>query len=113
MRPQKIAPASGADRVRLVHVLERCAAVCRQTLASYDEQGNEFGRALAAAVAAIETVASPARTSAESEAALARAAKRCRAAADACRRDGFDRAILRTAAACDEAALLCDRARRR
>jgi hypothetical protein len=95
---------------------ERRAAVCKQTIPAYltpaEAETSEFARSLRAAVAAMEAVSSPTRTPAERDAALASAAARCRAAADACRRDGFDLALLRAGAACDEAALLCDRARR-
>lgn len=100
----------------LARRLGRCAGVCRQTLAAYldpdDAEASEFGRSLIAAVAAMEAVADcKKRSPPEREAALELTSALSRAAADTCRRHGLDPALLRTAATCEEAAALCDRAR--
>jgi hypothetical protein len=102
------------EHSQLARALERSAAVCRQTIVAYlkpaEAETSEFARSLLAAVAAIEVVTSHARrTPDERDTALAIASTLCSAAADACRRSGLDLRLRRAAAACDEAAALCDR----
>jgi hypothetical protein len=109
-------PRRSAGRSPLAGSLRRCAEVCEQAVAAYLDPAqasrNEFGRALLAAVAAMEAAAvHDAARDEQREAALEIAATVSRTAAEASRRCGLDELLLHAAAACDHAAALCEQTR--
>ena len=100
----------------LAAALSRCAAICEQTLEAYVAAdpglaGSPFGRALMAAVAALQTAAeAEERDWVRRETTLAVAAVLAEDAAVLLRGHGLDERLLRCAAACERAACLCENA---
>jgi hypothetical protein len=93
--------------------LKKCSLACREAVAYYlsEEEAarNEFGRRVLEAAAAIDAAAAAAEAGqAERGSTFAIAAPICRAVAEQCRRSGFDPPLLRAAAACERAAILCE-----
>ena len=94
--------------------LRACSVACRAVVALYlsedDAPGNEFGRRMLQAAAAIDAAAASIDSGeAERHAAFRIAACMCRKGAEECRRSGFDPPLLRAAAACERAAAICER----
>jgi hypothetical protein len=92
--------------------LKTCSLACKEVVALYlsEEEAarSEFGRCLLRAAAAIDAAA--AATDAEPKercSTFAIATPICRAAAAQCRQSGLDPRLLRAAAACERAALIC------
>jgi hypothetical protein len=101
------------DRSPLARSLERCAAICTETLTAYLDpaaaQTSEFGQALLAAVAAMQTAKVHERSAPqEHDAPLRVASSLCRAAAADCRHHGLDEQLLRAAGAFERAATICE-----
>jgi hypothetical protein len=93
--------------------LKTCSLVCREAVALYlsedEARGNEFGRRMLRAAAAIDAAAASIRAGDEKRhSTLEIAARICREAAEKCRRSGFDPPLLRAAAACERAAAICE-----
>lgn len=103
-------PASG--RFATEATLKRCSLACKEIVAAYlSEEAaprSEFGRCLLRAAAAIDAAAAATASEAERRSTFAIAAPICHAAAEQCRRSGFDPRLLRTAAACERAAAICE-----
>ena len=104
-------------RSPLERSLERCAAICRETLAVYLDptaaEESEFGQTLLAAVAAMQTVAAHDRSAPRHRAAALKVAGAlCRTAAQECRKHGLDKELLRAAEACERAGRICEHALR-
>jgi hypothetical protein len=113
-----VRPRAGPRPSLLSQSLERCATICKETIAAYLQPAqaseNTFGQALLAAIAAVETAAAHDTSSPPDHcsASLEIASELCRAAAQECRRHGFDEPLLRAADACERAATICEDALR-
>jgi hypothetical protein len=88
--------------------LKTCSLACREAVALYlsedEAPGNEFGRRMLRAAAAIDAAAASIHTGEDTRhATFAIAARVCREAALECRRSGFDPPLLRAAVACERA----------
>jgi hypothetical protein len=93
--------------------LQKSSLACKEVVARYlsEEEApqTEFGRCLLRAAAAIDAAAAAIAADADKRSTtFAIAAPLCRAAAEQCRRSGLDPRLLRTAAACERAAAICD-----
>ena len=92
--------------------LQMCSLACKEVVAVYlgeeEAAGNEFGRCLLRAAAAIDAAAAALESEPEERrSTFAIAAPICQGAAAQCRRSGFDPRLLRAAAACERAAAFC------
>ena len=91
--------------------LQTCSLACKEVVAVYlgeEAAGNEFGRCLLRAAAAIDAAAAALESEPEERrSTFAIAAPICQGAAAQCRRSGFDPRLLRAAAACERAAAIC------
>jgi hypothetical protein len=99
---------SSTDEV-VESALKTCSLTCREAVALYlsedDAPGNEFGRRMLQAAAAIDAAAAAIHAGEETRhATFEIAGGICREAAEECRRSGLDPALLRAAAACERAA---------
>jgi hypothetical protein len=93
--------------------LKTCSLSCKGVVAHYlsDEDAGEtqFGRSLLRAAAAIDAAAAALDADPDKRrATFAIAAPICHAAAAQCRRAGLDTPLLKAAAACERAAIICE-----
>jgi hypothetical protein len=111
-------PSAQIKTSQLADALERCANICKDTLALYldptEAAANPFGQTLLAVIAALRTAAAHEVSPAPNRrAALELARSLSQTAAAACRKHGLDEPLLRAADACERAAALCQDALRR
>jgi hypothetical protein len=104
-----LASADAATREALKACSVSCKAVVAFYLSEEEAARNEFGRSLLRAAAALDAAAAALDADPDRRrSTFAIATPICRAAAAACRRSGFDRRLLKAAAACERAATICE-----
>jgi hypothetical protein len=111
-RGRPIDPLVSADWATAA-ALKTCSVACKEIVAAYlsEEEAprNPFGRLLLRAAAAIDAAAAALDAGSDKRRlTFAIAGPICRGAAARCRSSGLDPRLLRAAAACERAAVICE-----